>query len=256
MYNNFEEFYNETYNMFYDTCKYKKHISEKPIPYTIDESLEFNGQYLNGIVIFKNSSIDTPEKIRRLNTDIYHELTHYYDEAIFKHMGYSDEDINILMLTYSEVHAAYNAMFAFFNLKNLSVKARIDLNRVKFENRTMLDHLLFQITREFKYMNGNILGFKYAMYLLGEKRAMLKIAKDILAINRVYNSKQIPELIRSEIITIDKLINLNSYENIDVEQININKLKIDNKLLRSSIKNIPIPDVKEMEDIKKIIDNL
>lgn len=68
-------------------------------------------QYLNGTVIFKNSSINTSEEMKLLNTDIYHELTHYYDESVFMHFGYSEEDINTLMLTYSEVHTTYNAMY-------------------------------------------------------------------------------------------------------------------------------------------------
>lgn len=255
MYENFDEFYSESYNNFYSACKHKELISKKPITYKINESLKMAAQYLNGTVILKSSSIDTPEKIRRLCADIYHELTHYYDEIIFKHIGYSDKDINILMLTYSEVHAVYNEMFAFFNLKNLSVKKRIDLNKIKFENHTMTEHITFQIIKETQKMN-NVLGFKYAMYLLGERRALLRISKDISVINRAYNFKRIPEAIRSEIINIDKLINLNSYENIDVEQININKLKADIELRRISIKNIPIPNIESMEDIKKIIDNL
>lgn len=255
MYENFDEFYNESYINFYNSCEHKELMSKDPIPYKIDESLEFSGQYLNGTVILKNSSIDTPETIRLLTSDVYHELTHYYDETMFKYFGYSNEDIDILLLTYSEVHAAYNAMFAFFNLNNLSVNKRIDLNRMKFKNHTMTEHIAFQITKETQAMN-NVLGFKNAMYLLGEKRALLKIAKDILAINRAYNFKRIPESIRQEVIDIDKLINITSYENIDVEQINIYKLKIDINLRRTSIKNIPIPDIEGMEDIKKILDNL
>ena len=94
------------------------------------------------------------------------------------------------------------------------------------------------------------------MYLLGEKRALLKIAKDILSINRAYNFKRIPDFMRDEIINIDKLVDLASYENIDVEQINNNKLKIDIELRRISIKNIPITDIEGMEDIKKMIENL
>lgn len=179
MYNSFDEFYNESYNMFYNTCEHKNYISKNPIPYIINENLEVNGQYLNETIILKNSSIETPEKIRRLFTDIYHELAHYCDEIMFKINGYSDEDINCLMVTYSEVHAAYNEMFAFFNLKSLSVKKRIDLNKIKFENRTMTKHIAFQIAKELQSMN-NPLGFKYAMYLLGHKRALLKLLRIFL----------------------------------------------------------------------------
>lgn len=255
MYNNFDEFYNETYIMFYNICKHKEYISKNPIPYIINESLEVNGQYLNGTITLRNSAIETPEKIRRSFADIYHELTHYYDETMFKHFGYSDEDINALMLTYSEIHAAYNEMFAFFNLKNLVVNKRIDLNNIQFEGKTMTKHIAFQIAKETQSMN-NPLGFKNAMYLLGEKRALLKIAKDVLAINRAYNFKRIPDFMRNEIINIDKLVNLASYENIAVEQINNSKLKIDIELRCISIKNIPIPDIEGMEDIKRIIDSL
>jgi len=119
----------------------------------------------------------------------------------------------------------------------------------------MTEHIAFQIAKETQKMN-NVLGFKYAMYLLGERRALLKIAKDIPAINRAYNFKRIPEHIRDSIIHIDKLINLNSYEHIDAEQININKQKADIELRRISIKNIPIPNIDGMENVKKIIDNL
>lgn len=255
MYENFNDFYNDTYRNFYNACEHKELISSNPIPYKIDESLKMEAQYLNGEVIFKNSSINTPEEIKLLSTDIYHELTHYYDESVFKHYGYSDENINVLMLTYSEIHAAYNAMFAFFDIKTLSVKKRIDLNKKTFKNHTMTEHIAFQIATETQSMN-NVLGFKNAMYLLGEKRALLKIAKDILSINRAYNFKRIPDFMRDEIINIDKLVDLASYENIDVEQINNNKLKIDIELRRISIKNIPIPDIEGMEDIKKIIENL
>lgn len=114
MYENFNEFYNDMYINFYNTCKYKELISPTPIPYKIDDFLKMEAQYSNGIAIFKKSSMNTAEKIRLLSIDIYHELTHYYDESVFRHLGYSDEDINVLMLTYSEIHAAYNAMFAFF----------------------------------------------------------------------------------------------------------------------------------------------
>lgn len=255
MYENFDKFYNDTYNNFYNACEHKELISSNPIPYKIDKSLKMEAQYSNGLVIFKNSSINTSEEIKSLSTDIYHELTHYYDEFAFKHFGYSDEDINTLMLTYSEIHAAYNAMFVFFGFKTLSVQKRIDLNKIKFKNHTMSEHIAFQIATETQSMN-NVLGFKNAMYLLGEKRALLKIAQDILAINRVYNFKRIPDFMRDEIINIDKLIDLASYENIDVEQISINKLKIDVELRRISIKNIPVPDIEGTEDIKRIIDNL
>lgn len=114
MYKNFNDFYNEIYINFYNACEYKELMSANPIPYKIDNSLKMEARYSNGIVIFKNSLINTPEEIRLLTTDIYHELTHYYDEIMFKHNGYSDEAINTLMLTYSEVHAAYNGIFAFF----------------------------------------------------------------------------------------------------------------------------------------------
>ena len=255
MYKNFDEFYNESYMNFYNACEYKELISATPIPYKINKSLKMEAQYIDGTVIFKNSSIDTAEEIRLLTTDIYHELTHYYDESVFKHIGYSDEDINILMLTYSEVHAAYNAMFAFFNLKTLSAEKRIDLNKARFKNHTMTEHVAFQIAKETQAMN-NVLGFKNAMYLLGEKRALLKIAKDVPAINRAYKFNRIPEIIRKEVINIDKLIDISSYKTIDVEQISINKLRIELELSRVSIKNIPIPNIAGMEDIKKIIDNL
>ena len=119
------------------------------------------------------------------------------------------------------------------------------------------EKIYIEKVRKPRKINGfDNLTIAYAMYLLGEKRALLKIAKDILAINRVYNFKRIPEFIRNEIINIDKHINLNSYENIDVEQITINKLKAEVQLQRISIKNIPIPDIEGMEDIKKIIDDL
>lgn len=255
MYANFDEFYNDTHNNFYNASEHKELISSNPIPYKIDESLKMEAKYSKGLVIFKNSSINTSEEIRLLSTNIYHELTHYYDESVLRHFGYSKEEINVLMLTYSEIHAAYNAMFAFFNIKNLSISKRIHLDKMKFKNHTMSEHIAFQIATETQSMN-NVLGFKNAMYLLGEKRALLKIAQDILAINRVYNFKRIPDFMRAEIINIDKLVNLASYENIDVEQINNNKLKIDIELRRISIKNIPIPDIEGMEDIKRIIDSL
>ncbi len=255
MYENFDEFYNDTYNNFYSACEHKELISSNPIPYKIDESLKIEAQYSNGTVIFKNSSINTSEEIRLLSTDIYHELTHYYDKSAFQHFGYSDDDINYLMLTYSEIHAAYNEMFAFFNLNSLSVKKRVDLNKMKFKNRTMTEHIKFQIKDAIQNMH-NPLGFKYAMYIIGHRRALLKIAKDVLAINCAYNFKQIPEYIRNEIIVIDKLIDLSSYQNIDAEQISIKKLEIDVKLRKHALEKISVSDIEGMEDIKKIIDNL
>lgn len=251
MYENFDEFYNDTYSNFYNACKNRELLPTVPIPYKIDTSLKMEAQYLEGTVIFKNSSINTVEEIRLLTTDIYHELTHYYDEVVFKHYGYSNEDINILILTYSEIHAAYNAMFAFCNLRTLSVKKRIDLNRIKFKNNTLTEHIAFQIAKEIQSMD-NPLGFKNAMYLLGEKRALLKIAKNVLTINRAYNFKQIPEFMRDEIITIDNLIDLTSYENIDVEQIYTNKLKIDTELLRLSIKNISVVDKEQFPSLSVV----
>ena len=55
MYNSFDGFYNESYNMFYSTCKHKNCISENPIPYIIKKDLEFNGQYSNRTISLKNS---------------------------------------------------------------------------------------------------------------------------------------------------------------------------------------------------------
>ncbi|MCM1232627.1 MAG: hypothetical protein NC489_21080 [Ruminococcus flavefaciens] len=237
MYKNFDEFYSEVYSDFYNTCQYKEIISIEPIPHKIDADLGMEAQYKKGIVIFQNSSVDTSEKIRLLMTDIYHELTHYYDELMFQHIGYSNEDIDVLMLTYSEIHAAYNEMFPYFNLNSLSISRRIDLNKEKFKNRTMADHIIFQTNRELQNMN-NPLGFKYAMYMLGHKRALLRMAKDVSAISRIYNPKYIPKSVREEIVNIDKLVNLNSYEDISVEQLKINKQKVDCGLMRISIESI------------------
>jgi len=255
MYNNFKDFYDETYNNFYNACNFKDLISSTPIPYEIDKNLKIAGQYLNGKIYIQNSSTDTNNNIKKLVSDLYHEFTHYYDESIFKHLKYSDEDIKILMLTFSEIHASYNGIFAVLNLKNLSIKKRIDINKKVFADKTLSQLYTYQINNQIQHMN-NILGFKYAMYLLGEKRAMLKIAKDILAVNKAYNSKIIPQTIREEIINIDKLIDINSYENINVNQINLNKLKIEHVLLQESIKSIPIPNTSEFGCIKNIIDTL
>lgn len=255
MYENIDDLYNESYHDFYKTCEYKELISSDPIPCKIDNSLKFVGQYNDGIITLRKPSFNTSDEVRELTSTLYHEFTHYYDESIFKHLGYQDDDIETLMLTYSEIHAAYNGIFMFLNLKNLSVKKRIDLNRIKFKNRAIVEYIAFQITKEINSMN-NILGFKNSMYLLGEKRAFLKIARDVSVINRAYNFKRIPEVIRNEIINIDKLVDLTSYENIEVKQINLNKLKIENELCRISIKNVPFPNIEGMDEIKQIIDSL
>lgn len=255
MYKSFDELYSQSYIDFYNTCQCKDTISASPIPYIIDESLKADGQHDSGTVILKSADTNTPGEARQLASILYHEFTHYYDESMFKRLGYSDEAIKILMLTYSEIHAAYNGMFMFFNLRELSVKQRIDINKVRFKNHTMAEHIAFQIAKETQSMN-DVLGFKNAMYLLGEKRAMLKIARDVPSITRVYNFKCIPKFMRDEIINIDKLIDLSSHENIDVEQININRLKIEAELRRISVKNIPIPDIDGMEDIRNIVDSL
>ena len=112
MYKNFYELYNETYIDFYNTCKYKELISAVPIPYRIDDSLKAVGQHDNGAVILRNPTLGTHDEVRQLTVILYHEFTHYYDEAVFKHLGYPDDDIKNLMLTYSEVHAAYNGFWA------------------------------------------------------------------------------------------------------------------------------------------------
>lgn len=255
MYENFDDLYNESYHDFYKTCTYKELISSDPIPCKIDNSLKFVGQYNDGAITLRKPSFNTSDEVRELVSSLYHEFTHYYDESVFKYLGYQDDDIETLMLTYSEIHAAYNGIFMFFNLKNLSVKKRIDLNRIKIKDRAIVEYIAFQITKEINSLN-NILGFKNSMYLLGEKRAFLKIAKDISAIYRAYTFKRFPESVRNEIINIDKLIDLTSYKNIDVKQINLNKRKIENELYRISIKNMPIPDIEGIKEIKQIIDSL
>lgn len=256
MYDNFDDFYNETYNNFYNTCEFKDLISSNPIPYKFDETIYGVAEYSKGIVTIKNPSINTYGEIRRLCADLYHELTHYYDDTIFHHIGYSQIDIDVLMLTYSEIHAAYNAMFAFFNLNQLNVKKKIDINKATFEGKKLSEHMKFEIIKETQHMN-NVLGFKYIMYFLGEKRAMLKISKDIHTINQEYSYNRIPKLVRTEIINLDKLININNYENIDVQQIIDNKLKAENALRRYSINNIGLSGIESLDnEVRKLLDNL
>ena len=180
MYNSFEDLYNKTFIDFYNSCKYKELISKKPIPYEIDKNLKSAGRYSEGTVLIKDYSIDTDMQIRNRCSELYHEFTHYYDESVFKNRGYSEEDMQALMLTFSEIHAAYNGMFAFFGISNLSVKRRINISSYVFDNKKISEWLALKITNEIHSMN-NILGFKFAMYLLGEKRAILQISSDILS---------------------------------------------------------------------------
>ena len=105
-------------------------------------------------------------------------------------------------------------------------------------------------------MNG-ILGFKYSMYLLGERRAMLKISNNPLEVNRIYNNTRIPKLIRDEILSIDKLIILDKPENIDIPLLDTLKLKAETNLLKYSVNNLPpLPDIEGIDEIKDILNSL
>ena len=169
---NFDKFYNEIYVQFYNTCKNNNVMSSVPIPYVIDENIREEGHYTEGVITLRESSIETKDEIRKRQSIIYHELTHYYDECVLKTMNYSKNDINIIMLTFSEIHAEYNGTFAFFGLMNLSVNKKIPLNAKVTENQTFAEYCALNSAHN-TYYTQDILGFKRMMYFLGMKRALI-----------------------------------------------------------------------------------
>lgn len=252
---NFESFYNDTYNDFYNACEHNNLISNKPIPYNINENLRTAAEYSDGSVNIKKLPLNSKSEEKQLRSTLYHEFTHYYDEELFKHHGYPSDDINILMLTFSEIHASYNGILSFLNYKDLKVKRRIPNTTKIFENKNILQFCAFQTSLHVTNLN-NVLGFKHLMYLLGEKRAFLAVSQDIQSIIKAYNPKCIPNNIRNEITEIDKSININIYKNIDVSYLSLRKLKVETMLTAQSLKNIHLPITPETEDIRKIIDSI
>lgn len=252
---NFENFYNDTYHDFYNACKNNNLISNIPIPYEIDASMPHAGSHTNGVIKIKDTFLRSHDDINRKRSLLYHEFTHYYDSELFKHYGYKNSDIDTLMLTFSEIHASYNGTLAFFNCRNLSIKNKISTNRIVFENQNLLEFCSKQIAYHISKMT-NILGFKRSMYLLGEKRAIFQITKDIQKIYKIYTTKRIPSNIRDEIVKIDSLININNYECIDVQTLKTLKTKVEDTLRLYSMKNIPIPDLPGMDKVKKILDSI
>ena len=254
MIENFQNIYNQSYANFYSTCKYKDLISNSPIPYILSKDAKTTGEYNNGMVIIKEDSINS--SINAIKSTLYHEFTHYYDESVFKELKYSEKDIKVLMLTFSEIHASYNSIFAFLNFDNLSVYNRIKMDKVIYNGHKLSQLCNSQANDFISKMNG-ILGFKYSMYLLGERRAMLKISNNPLEVNRIYNNTRIPKLIRDEILSIDKLIILDKPENIDIPLLDTLKLKAETNLLKYSVNNLPpLPDIEGIDEIKDILNSL
>lgn len=246
----FADLYNEAYKNIY--CAYKEDmvIDEEPIPYIIDNNLKIPAKYENDKVFFQTDRV--LNKHTTVST-IYHELTHYYDEKMFKKSGYSSDEIAILGITFSEIHASYNGMLSFLGYKNLIVDKKIKSSKKVNNNQTLAQFIAINVAQRIAKMN-NTLGVKEAMYLLGEKRALYKVVINPLDINKVFSYKSIPEIIRSEIMNIDKLINISSYDNIEVNQININILQAENKLTENSLKRLALEMPMDIqEDIHNIL---
>lgn len=251
----FNDIYNETYFNFYNMCNQKELISNNPIPYMLKEDAKTIGEYKNDTIIIQNN-LASKSDINIIKSTLCHEFTHYYDENVFKNCGYLEKDIEILMLTFSEIHASYNSIFAFFNINNSSINNRIKMDKVVY-NGYKLSQLCNSNVNSFINKMNNILGFKYSMYLLGEKRAMLKISSNPIEINRIYSNTKIPRLIRDEIIAIDKMVIFDSPQNIDISELSIHKLKAETELMKNSIDNLkPLPHIEGMDEINNFLNSL
>lgn len=250
--NSFNDFYMNTYNEFYNACKNNSVLSSTPIAYVVDKTMRVSGKHENGILFLKSDNISDKDAQQVTRSTIYHELTHYYDQKMFEKHGYSNEDIRTLMLTFSEIHASYNALLVFLGYKNLVVNRKIAMTKTVYKKFSLMQFAAYNVASHTSNMN-NIIGFKESMYLLGEKRAFIKVASDPLVINKAFSSKRIPQLIRDEIVSIDKLVNVSSFMNIDVNKISIPKLSAENKLTQLSykelLKDAPTDLQKEIRDL-------
>ncbi|WP_342759386.1 hypothetical protein [Kineothrix sedimenti] len=250
--NSFNDFYMNTYKEFYNACKDNSVLSSSPIPCVVDNTMRTGGKHENGTVFLKSDNISDKDAQQVTRSTIYHELTHYYDQKMFEKHGYSNKDINTLMLTFSEIHASYNALLVFLGYKNLVINRKIAITKTVYKDFSLMQFAAYNVATRTNNMN-NIIGFKEFMYLLGEKRAFVKVSSDPLVINRAFSTKHLPQLIRDEIVSIDKLININSFENIDVDKISILRLGAENKLTQLSykelLKDAPTDLQKEIQDL-------
>lgn len=222
--------YLEIYKDFYKYCNTNNVLPEEAIPCISDDSLTSLAQYENSKIRINEDKIDDNQNF--VNA-VYHELTHYLDELNFIKQGYSSEEIDTLMLTFSEMHASYNGLMAFLGFRNLNVKARIDKSKVVHKGHTLTQLIAFEITKNTYRIDPSAL--KRSMYFLGERKAMMQICSDVLAISKAFSYNKINPIIKNEVIGIDKATgNQFTYQDLNILEISVLKLQAEVNLTKYS----------------------
>lgn len=233
---NFNEFYLNLYSEFKESIDKNNIMPDKPIEYRINPDLKVAALYNSDNIIFKSDKIESQSQ-RKVESTIYHELTHYYDDLQFYKFRYSENERKILGLTFSEIHASFIGTLCYLGCKNLSNKQKISVNQILDNTTKVGNFLAFTIANTQR--EKSILEFKNAMYLLGYKRAIQFIIQEADRFNRVLNYNNLFEdLIRKYVIEIDSLIDFNNYSNINVKKLSSNKLYVENELRKRAIEKL------------------
>lgn len=240
--------YMETFDIFYqrayyDFCKTVDNDSvmpKEPVPYKIDPSIKEAARHNKGAIIFRSDRLLNE---RGVFSTIHHELTHYYDRSMFEKMGYNLEDIDLLGLTFSEIHASYIELLSYFRYKNLSVECKMSLDDkmdIMHSIREWIEHEI-----DDQKIDASALSFKKAMYILGYRRSLYKLIKEQDEIKKLLDDKQLfSGDIRSYILEIDNAVDFNNYSSIPVDNIRRSKMWVDITLKRNMMNNIlsALPD--------------
>ena len=240
----FNSFYQSAYCDFCETVDEDSIMPKEPLPYKIDSSIREDARHDNGKIIFRSDKLSNK---RGKYSTIHHELTHYYDRVIFKKEGYKSEDIDVLSLTFSEIHASYVELLSYFRFNNFSAGYKISLDDKMDILHSVREWISFEISEQKKDITS--LAFKKAMYILGYRRALYKIIEEYEEIRKILDDKQLfTDDTRAHILEIDNSVDLGNYKSFKIDNIRRSKMWVENTLKRNMLKNIlsSLPD-----DIRK-----
>lgn len=240
----FNDFYQNTYYDFCKTVDEDSIMPKEPLPYKIDPSIRETARHNNGEIIFRSDKLSNE---RGVFSTIHHELTHYYDKIIFMKKRYDPEDVDVLSLTFSEIHASYVELLSYFRFNNFSAGHKISLSNKMDILHSVREWINLEIEEQKKDITS--LFFKKAMYILGYRRALYEMIEEHEEIRKILDDKQLfTNDTRAHILEIDNAVIFGNYKSIKIDNIRRSKMWVENALKRNMLKNIlsSLPD-----DIRK-----
>lgn len=236
----FNAFYQNAYYDFCRTVDKDSIMPKEPVPYKIDSSIREVARHNNHEIIFRSDKLSNK---RGVFSTIHHELVHYYDRSMFENTGYKQEDIDLLCLTFSEIHASYIELLSYFRYNNLSLGCKISLDDKMDIIHSIREWIIHEIDDQKKDISA--LSFKKAMYILGYRRSLYKLIKEQDEIRKLLDDKQLfTDDTRPYILGIDNTVDFNNYSFIAVNNIRRSKMWVENILKRNMLNNIlsALPD--------------